>query len=97
MRFGVTKINHEKKSFKKLSQVVALFNLTLPFYYIGSKSEVTQNLFKLGVVVVHIIIRHVVKKSGQLDDWIKSYGQNIIILEQFFKMATKWQSFGNNF
>ena len=37
------------------------------------------------------------KKSGQSDDWIKRYGQKIVILEQFLKMATKWQSFGHNF
>ena len=27
----------------------------------------------------------------------KSYGQKIVILEQFLKMATKWQSFDHNF
>ena len=86
-----------KKKFKKIvpSDGSLQFNVTILLYRV--KNEVTQNLFKLGVVVAHIIVSHLVQKSGQLEDWIKSYGQKIVILEQFLKMATKRQSFGHNF
>ena len=50
-----------------------------------------------GVHLIYTIIRHSVKKLAQSDDWFQSYGQNTVILGQFFKMAPKWQCFGHNF
>ena len=36
------------------------------------ENEVTQNLFKLGMVVTHKSLRYLVNKSGNLDYWIQS-------------------------
>ena len=67
------------------------------FYTIGSKNESPSKLMLFGVHLIYTIIRHSVKKLAQSDDWFQSYGQNTVILGQFFKMAPKWQCFGHNF